>query len=231
MRRTILPALLLSALALPAWAEDPVRQITVTGEGMVAAAPDMAWISVGVTHEAVKAGEAMDAMSAAMTQVLAELRAAGIAQTDIQTGQLSLEPRYDYSSPDGVPKMTGYIASTTLEVRVRALDDLGGVLEAVVNEGANRLGGIRFDVADKDAVLDAARRDAVADARARAELYADAGGFTLGALLTLSESGGYSPPMPMYDMRGGAEMAMAVPVAAGEVNFQAMVTMTYAIED
>jgi len=234
MRRALIANLFALAaaasLALPALADAPPRQIIVTGEGLVAATPDMAWVSVGVSHDALKAVEAMNMMSVAMAAVLAELEAAGIAPADLQTGQLSLEPRYDYSSYDGVPKMLGYTAATTIEVRVRVLDDLGSVLDAVVNEGANRLGGIRFDLDDKTQVMADARRAAVVDARGRAELYAQAAGVTLGALQTLTESGGYMAPAPMYELRMAADAGSAVPVAAGEVNFQAMVTLVYAIE-
>lgn len=234
MRPILFPSLstlaLMLASSVPVRADAPLRLMTVTGEGIVAAAPDMAWVSIGVSHDAPKAGDAMAQMSQAMTAVLAELAAAGIAAADLQTGQLTLEARFDYSSPDGVPKMLGYTAATMVEVRVRDLDKLGSVLDAVVDEGANRLGGIRFDLSEKDAVMADARRAAVADARARAMLFAEAAGVALGDLQTLTESGGYAAPMPMFDMRMEAAGNMPVPVAAGEVNFQAMVTMVYVIE-
>ena len=231
MRHTALCTLAVSlVLAFPALADDPDRQITVTGEGLVAVAPDLAWISIGVSHDADKAAEAMAMMADAMRDVLVELEQAGILPADMQTGQLTLEPRYDYSSYDGVPKMLGYTAATTVEVRVRELDNLGSVLDAVVNEGANRLGGIRFDLADKvDAMADA-RRAAVADARARAALYAMAAGVVLGDLQSLTEACGYMQPAPMYDMRL-AEAGSAVPIVSGEISFQASVTLTYAIAD
>lgn len=232
--KTASSAILLGlALTGPALAQDDSapRTIVVAGEGFAAAVPDLAYVSIGVSHEALQAGDAMAEMSTAMTAVLAQLAGAGIAPTDIQTGQLTLEPRFDYSSADGVPKMLGYIATTMVEVRVRAIDQLGTVLDAVVDDGANRLGGIRFDMLDSGDALDDARRDAVADARARAELFADAAGVTLGDLISLSESGSYAQPTPMFDMRGGMEAeATSVPVAAGEISFTAMVTMVYAIE-
>ncbi len=231
--KMITPAVVFAlGMSGPARAEghDMPRLMTVTGEGMATVVPDLAWVTLGVSHDAPKAGDAMAQMSQDMAAVLAVLAGAGIAPVDIQTGQLTLEPRMDYSSSDGVAKMLGYTATTLVEVRVRALADLGSVLDAVVQDGANRLGGIRFDVSDKEPILQAARRDAVADARARAELYADAAGFVLGDLVSLSEAGGFGPPMPMYDMRGGMLMEAAVPIAAGEVNWQASVTMVWEIE-
>jgi len=231
--RTILPAVLLvMAIALPLQAQEAPssRVITVTGEAMVAAIPDLAYVSIGVTEQAETAAEALRAMSLSMTAVMARLEAAGIAATDLQTGQLSLEPSYDHSSYDGVPEMTGFVATTMLNVRVRDLELLGAVLDAVVQDGANRLGGVSFDLTDREPAMDAARRDAVAVARARAELFAEAAGVTLGALQSLSEQQNYGAPQQMF-ARDMAVESMPVPMAAGEVYLSASVTLVYEIAD
>ena len=229
--KAALAALILAPLAALAQ-EAPLlpRTIQVVGEGRANAAPDMARISLGVSQQAKTAGEAMDAMSAGTSAVLETLGEQGIAQVDIQTGQLVLEPAYDYNTPDGLPVMIGFIATQMLDVNVRDIAQLGGVLDAVVDDGANRVNGIAFDVSDPRAVTDEARRGAVEDARARAELYAEAAGVTLGEIVSISEATVYSPPIPMYDARGGAEQAAAVPVAPGEVSLMTSVTVTYAIE-
>lgn len=227
---TVLVLAMASLTALPALAES--RLITVTGEGLVAAIPDLAYVSIGVSQQAETAGLAMAAMSSGMTAVMAQLDAAGIAVTDIQTGQLTLDPLYDSSSNDGTatPAVTGYVATTMVEVRVRDLAQVGLVLDAAIQDGANRLGGIRFDLANRAPALDEARRRAVADAQGRAALFAEASGVALGALLTLTEQSAYVNPMPMFDARmEGA--SMEVPVAGGEVSLQAMVTMVYAIAE
>lgn len=227
---TVLVLAMASLTALPAVAES--RLITVTGEGLVAAIPDLAYVSIGVSQQAETAGLAMAAMSSGMTAVMAQLEAAGIAVTDIQTGQLTLDPLYDSSSYDGTatPAVTGYVATTMVEVRVRDLAQVGLVLDAAIQDGANRLGGIRFDLANRAPALDEARRRAVADAQGRAALFAEASGVALGALLTLTEQSAYVNPMPMFDARmEGA--SMEVPVAGGEVSLQAMVTMVYAIAE
>jgi uncharacterized protein len=204
------------------------RLITVTGEGSVTVVPDLAFVNLGVSHDAETADEALTAMSLGMTAVLARLEAAGIAPTDIQTGQLSLSQRYDDSSYDGRAKIVGFTATTTVNVRVRDMAKLGGILDAVVEDGANQFGGITFDIADRTAAMEASRRDAVADGRARAELYADAAGVTLGDLVTLNEQGGYMAPAPMMEARMAAD-AGSVPIAAGELSLQTSVTMVYAI--
>ncbi len=222
--------LALAPLALPAQeAPAPLpRTVTVTGEGQSAAKPDLARIGLGVGHQAPTAAEAMALMADGMEAVLARLAQEGIASADIRTGQLVLEPAWNYNTPDGNPLMTGFTATQILEVTVRDLARVGAVLDAVVQDGANRVNGVSFDLADPQAALDEARRDAVADARARAEIYADAAGVALGDLVTIADATGY-PPVPMYDARGGAAMEAAVPVAPGQMTLSASVAMTWAI--
>ncbi len=234
--RTHLAAFLIAALPLAAPVQglaqtaEPVRTITVTGEGRADAKPDLALVSLGVSHQAPTAGEAMGMMSEGMTAVLGQLTQAGIAPADVQTGQLTLEAAYDYNSTASYPPLTGFIATQVVDVRVREITSLGELLDAVTSEGANRLNGVSFSLSEQADALAQARGAAVDDARARAEFYASAAGVTLGGLLTLSEAGGYTQPQPMYDARFAAEAAASVPVAPGQVSLIATVTMTYAIE-
>lgn len=225
------PALLLAALVLagPALAQDVPRQITVTGEGRVSAAPDQAWINLGVTRRAPTAQEAVALMSADMTAVTDRLIAAGIAATDIQTGQLSLYPFYDDLNDTPTQQVLGYTAAITVDVRVRDLGRTGAILDAAVADGANTFGGIRFELDDPAAAYADARRAAVADGRARATLFAEAAGVGLGRLLTLGEASSYSQPV-MAEARYAADAA-PVPIAPGEVSFTASVTMVYEITD
>ena len=217
-------------LAGPALAADMPATISVTGEGRVEAAPDMATISLGVTTEAATAGAAMAANSDAVRAVIERLKAAGIEDRDIQTSGLSLGPRYDYGRSDGTPPtIVGYTASNMVTVRVRALDTLGSVLDGVVSDGANTLNGLSFGIAEDDEALDEARRRAVAEARRKAELYAEAAGVSLGRVLSISEPGGYAPPMPMAMAEAGFAKGGDVPVAPGEVSLAATVTMVYEI--
>lgn len=232
MRQFLAPLFLIPLMALPLAAAAQDRVITVTGEGIVAAVPDLAYVNLGVSQQAETAGAAMGAMSLSMTAVMDRLATAGIAPVDIQTGQLTLDPVYDNSSYDssGGSKILGYVATTMVQVRVRDLTVVGTVLDAVVQDGANRLAGVSFDLADRGPAMDEARRRAVGDAQARADLFATASGVTLGALITLTEQSGYMNPAPMFDARMEGT-SMAVPVAGGEVSLQAMVTMVYAIAD
>jgi uncharacterized protein YggE len=228
MHAILKPALAILMLATPAMAQELPRQITVTGEGSVAAAPDLAWVNIGVTHTADTADEAVTKMSEGMQGVMARLNAAGIAPADIQTGQLSLYPTYADRSYEVAPEVAGFTATIAVDVRVRDLAKLGFILDAVVEDGANTFGGIRFDLADPSTAYADARRDAVADGRAKAELYAQAAGVTLGDLVTLSENSFYAAPI-MAAAR--LEDAGSVPVAGGEVSFAASVVMVYSIGD
>jgi uncharacterized protein len=224
--RTLFLMLTICLAGAPAAAEGT---LTVTGQGAVSAAPDEARVAVGVTTQARSAAIAMRDNGQAMAAVMARLAEAGIAAADLRTTALSLQPVWEYgSSRDGTQRISGFVAANMLDVRVRDLDALGGVLDAALGDGANTLGGIAFAIADDRALRDAARRAAVADAMARAQVLAEAAGVTLGPVIEISEGGG-GRPVPFARM----EMAMAdsVPVAPGEMSIEAQVTMTWAIAE
>ncbi len=216
-----------AALAAPLRAET-AAQITVTGEGQVEAAPDMATLTLGVTTQGATAAAAMADNSAQLATVLARLKAAGIADTDLQTTGLSLNPNWQQDPAGAAPKIDGYIATNMLTVRIRALDKVGAVLEAAIGDGANTFNGISFGLADQTPALNEARRRAVTDAMARAALLAGAAGVRLGPVVSIQEGGGMGGPMPMFRMDAAA--ASPVPVAAGAVTTMASVTMVFSIQ-
>jgi uncharacterized protein YggE len=210
----------------------PVPTISVIGEGRAEAVPDIAGIRIGVTAQAETAAEALAQASEAVRATLARLDAAGIAPRDRQTTGLSLQPVWHYAREgDTPPRITGYRAENGISVRVRVLDDLGRVLDGVVADGANRLEGLTFSLADPEPLRDEARRRAVADARARAELYAEAAGIGLGAVLTISEGQASAPAAPM--MRSDIAMISeaAVPIAEGALEITARVQMVFTIAE
>ncbi len=228
MRFFRLPAaavmLALSTLPLAAMAQDPAL-ITVTGESTAQAAPDLATVDLGVTTEGPSAAEALSANSTAVKAIMDRLAAAGIEARDIQTSNLSLNPNWT-STPDGAGSViSGYMAMNMLSVRVRDLTKLGTVLDAVVTDGANTLNGITFGLQDPKPVMTAARKDAVADARTRAEELAAAAGVSLGRLVSITEGSAYMAPQPMY--RKEMVQDAAVPVAGGEVGMTASVTLVF----
>lgn len=225
LRAAVLALPLMLPLALPALADTPAT-ITVTGRGAVEAVPDMAVLSLGVTTSAATAAEAMAANSAALKAVIDRLTQAGFAERDVQTSNLSLNPNWEGQGQDGAPlRIASYTASNQVMIRVRDLATLGAVLDSVVTDGANTMNGLSFGLSEPRPAEDAALRAAVEDARAKAELMASAAGAQLGRILSVSEQGGYAPPMPMF--RADAMMAESVPIAPGEISTQASVTIVW----
>lgn len=226
--RLILSSLaLVAALGLPAIAQGVVNQITVTGEGRVEVAPDMATVTLGVTSVADTAAAALAQNSAQVATVIANLKAAGIEARDVQTSGLSLNPNWTNYGTDSQPRIEGYTAQNMVTVRVRALDRLGTVLDAAVKDGANTLNGLVFGLSNPQPVEDAAREAAVKDARRKADVLTGAAAVLLGPVLSITENGGYAPPMPMF--RADAASAPGVPVAGGELTVGASVTIVYGI--
>lgn len=207
--------------------------LTVTADGRTAQKPDLALFTAGVASTGKTAGAALTANSADMNRVIAALKQAGIADRDIQTSNLSLNPVYapQERQPNGAvvpqePKIIGYQVSNTVTVRQRNLAEFGKVIDTLVSAGANQVNGPDFQVDKPDAALDEARVEAVGKARARADLYARAAGLKVVRIVSISEGGGYSPPMPQYRMAMDVAAAPA-PVAAGEVSLNANVTVQF----
>jgi len=236
MRRlaALVPFALMAGLSLPALAGT----ITIEGRGEVLAAPDMAQINSGVTTQGASAREALDANTAAMGELIAALKAAGIEARDIQTSGFSVNPNYVYSDErdeNGYslpPRINGYQVSNTVTVTVRKLDDLGTILDKSVTIGANTINGVSFSVADPSELYNEARKAAFADARAKAELYADAANVALDEIVSISETQGYNAPQP-YPMYARADVAMAqaVPVEAGEMAFAINVSVQWELDN
>lgn len=211
--------------------------LTLSAEGRTTRKPDLATFSAGVSSSGKTAGEALAANAADMNRVIEALKRSGIAERDIQTSNLSLNPVYaDMSNQRNVdpleqqvPRIIGYQVNNTVTVKQRNLAQYGRVIDTLVSAGANQVNGPGFEMDQPDAALDEARMDAMKKARERAGLYARAAGLKVVRVLSISESGGYSPPMPvMYARSAMADMASAPsPVAAGEVSLNASVTVLF----
>jgi uncharacterized protein YggE len=221
-------AIAATLLAAPATAESvPPAMISVTGEATVSVTPDQAQIEAGVTSDAKTAREASEANNAAMGKVLLALKAANIAEKDIQTSRLSLQPQSAPNRP-GPSAIVGYRASNRVTVRLRDVTKLASTIDVLVGAGATDIGGINFTVSNASKLLDEAREQAVADARRKAEIYAKAAGVTLGAPLNISEEGN-AAPVPYRRMAAGMAVS-ATPVAQGEETLQVTVSVSWAIK-
>jgi uncharacterized protein YggE len=208
--------------------------LSVSADGRSTRAPDLAVFSAGVTSQAKSASAALAANSADMNRVIAALKQAGIADKDIQTSNLSLNPVYGQPvvRPDGQmvqePQIIGYQASNTVTVRQRDLKQFGRVLDTLVAAGANQINGPSFQVENNDAAMDEARTQAIAKARTRAALYAKAAGLRVVRILSIAEGGGYSPqPQVMFAKAAMMDGAAPTPVAAGEVEMSVSVSVQF----
>lgn len=239
MRHASLPLALVLAMAAPAMAaaaEQPAPRITVVGEGEMAASPDMAILSLSVLREADTARAALDQDNKAMADVIDAMKKAGIAERDLQTSGLSIDPRYSTVKPDGKPqeepKIIGYRALNSLTVRVRDLGKLGAIIDKSVSLGVNQGGDITFTNDDMSKPMEEARKRAMLDAIARARTLTEAAGVKTGKIVEISEQS-YRPmprPMAMKARSFAAAAEDSVPVQAGENTYHATVTVTFEIE-
>lgn len=206
--------------------------LTVSGEGTASAVPDMASLTSGVVSEGKTAREALDANSASVAAMIAAIKAAGVEARDISTSGFSVHPQYAPPKKDSseAPRITGYQVTNSVTVRARDLGKLGGLLDALVTNGANQINGLSFSVAKPEALEDAARVAAVKDARRQAELVAEASDVRLTRIVSIDINGGVRP-MPRVMMAASMmQKADSVPVEAGETEVRAGVSITFEIE-
>lgn len=229
-------ALLLVAVALGGAAcarmghgghHPPTSTVTVAGTGTVSAAPDMAEITTGVVTQAPTAAQALAANSVAMERLLQALGALDVAARDIQTTNISVSPLRRQGRDGQPPEITGYEVTNQVRVKVRDLSRLGRVLDQQVGQGANLVHGIQFGQQEPFPLQDEARKRAMADARRKAELYAAAASLKVGRVLAVQEAGAAAP---RSELAPRMTMAAAVPVAPGEQEIRASVTVTFTLE-
>jgi uncharacterized protein YggE len=237
--RTLLAAILIGAAvpAFPAVAQ-PTGQVTqaiagtrldLNATGEVTRVPDLATISAGVVSRASTATAALQDNARRMDKVIAAIKAAGIADRDIQTSSINLNPEYKYVE-NQAPQLVGYTASNQVTIRFRDIRNSGKILDALVREGANQINGPNMSVEHPETALDEARANAIAAGRARAELYARSLGMRVVRVVSVSESGSYAPPpappMPMY-ARAEAAAAPSTRIEPGEQKLQVTLSMVF----
>jgi len=245
MQRKLLIALALGAAGIPAAASAQVQTVPVqvplisgtrldiSATGEVTRVPDLAIISAGVQTLKPTATAAIEENATKMERVRAALKRAGIEDKDIQTSSINLNPEYQYDQ-NRPPRLTGYRASNTVNIKFRDLKRTGAILDALVAEGSNQINGPSLTIDKPEAALDEARTKAIANGRARAELYARALGMRVVRLLSVSESGGYSVPPPM-PYAAEASMVMAQRSAKTEIDpgtqqLQVNVSMSFEVQ-
>jgi len=234
MKQIFLAALLLGAVPASAGAQAPVSvqaisgtRLEISATGEATRVPDVAIITAGVVTRAASARAALAQNAARMDRVRAALKSAGIADRDIQTSNISLNPEYRYVQ-DKAPQLIGYSASNQLSVRFRDIAKSGDILDALVAEGANSINGPNLTIDKPEEALDEARTKAVGVGRARAELYARALGMRVVRLVSVSESGGgYPVPPPMPVMMEARAQAASTKIDPGEQKLSVSLGMVF----
>jgi uncharacterized protein len=227
--------MLASLIHAPAFAQQPPAApeppaVVTSGEAVVKRAPDRAWVTISAESRAKAPGEAQKQNAAAMSAVVEKLKGAGIPPDAIQTTAIELQPEFDYH--EGRQTLRGYVARNSVDVRVDALPKLGDLIDMSVGAGATRVTSVRFDLKDRDAAEREALKLAVADARERAVAAAAGAGLQLGRVLRIEEhrQGPVPPPRPMAMREMVAVQEATTPVAPGELEIRAAVTMTVEVK-
>jgi len=232
-------ALLFAAASIPssAIAQQAAITQTITGTrldldvtGEVTRVPDVAVISAGVIAKSATASGALQDSADRMSRVLAALKRAGVAERDIQTSNVSLNPEYRYPQ-NAEPQLVGYTASNTLSVRFRDVRSSGKILDALVGVGANQINGPNLVVDNPQAALDEARAQAVAKGRARADLYARSLGMRVTRVVSVAEQGGNGVIAPMAPQVFAAQAARAsTQIESGEQKLQVNLSMIFELQ-
>ena len=232
-------ALALGAAALPAAAAAQTAQpapllsgtrLDISATGEVSRVPDLAIISAGVVTRQSTASAAIQENAARMERVLAALKRAGIAERDVQTSSINLNPEYRYQE-NQPPQLTGYTASNQVSIRFRDIRNSGRILDALVSEGANQINGPTLTIDKPEEALDEARTQAIANGRARADFYARALGKRVVRLVSVSEGGGnYPVPPPMPMMMEARAQAADTKIVPGEQKLQVTLSMVFELQ-
>ena len=218
-----------TAQQAPATPAEPV--VVTSGQGIVLAVPDRAWISISAESRAPSPREAQRLNAEAMKPVQDKLRAAGIPAEAIRTAAYDVQYEWDFVNGKRVGR--GYVARNTIDVRIDAIDRVGEYLEIAAGAGATALGGIRFDLKDQAKFEREALRLAVLDARAKADAAAAGAGRSIDRILRVEEQGVEVPPMPVRMMRQSVQAGVAdatPPISAGQMEIRARATVTVVLK-
>ena len=227
-RMTLATLLVWLAMAPAALAQEPSANslqpvVVTTGQATVVAQPDRAFITISAESRSRNSGDAQRQNAEAMTAVLQKLQQAGVPKDALRTLGYELQPEFDYAN--GRQTFRTYVARNTVEVRLDDVNRVGTVIDAAGTGGATSIGGIRFDVRNRENLEREALRQAVADARARADAAAAGAGRTIDRVVRIEESGVPDIPRPMMRM-AAAEQAVSTPVVPSTIEIHARVTLT-----
>jgi len=214
-----------AALAQPA-VQFAATTLNLSAAGEVKATPDLASLSLGVTAEAPTAAQALRDNSQRMIAVIGALHALKVQDPDIRTSGLNVQARYAFVQ--GQPqRLTGYEAGNQVTITVHDIAELGALVDAAVTAGANQVNGVSFAITDPGAAEDEARLQAVKAVKAKADLYAQATGYHVSRLVSLSEGGGFTPTAELQEVVRVRGVEKLPPVSAGMLDVRVNVNAVY----
>ena len=202
--------------------------ITVTGTGTVKGVPDSLTLSMSTNVTSSSIDDALARSNSTATAIIDALKGKGVAEADLATTNLNIQPNYTSSgTPDG------YVVSQSITAKIHGLGRAGQTISAAISAGGNnaRVDGVNMSIDDTDPLAADARAAAIKDARSHAEQFAQAAGAHVGQVESISESVVSAPPMPLYSTAGAAmdSKASYVPIQAGTQDVTIQVTVVYAL--
>ena len=220
-----------SSLVPPA-SEGTIRKLNVSGTGTVDLSPDIARVNIGVRSQSPDVGQALEENTANAEAIIQSLMDLGVEQNDIQTRNFNVYPQQNREpGPEGeVEETQTFVVENTVSVIVRELDSLGEILTAVIQEGANTIHGVTFDVEDREAAMKEARGLAIENAKAEAEAIAETAGVSLGRIHSIDINEGGGGPMARAMEMPEAAAGGDVPISGGQLTIRVTANLTYEIE-
>lgn len=234
MRRIVAGIVMSVCTGFTAWGQVPppvgvtppaAEAVSVSGVGKVRLTPDRVSFTVGVESVAPTVEEATKKNNEKISQVIAALKQAGAKDPEIQTTNFSVIPQQEF--PEGKrPRVTGYQVTNSVTVTRDKTTDASSLLQAAVSVGANQVSGLSFTVADQVRGRSEGLQAAFEDARAKAQVLAQAAGRSLGRVIAISEGGASVPPPIIQRSLAMKAETLDVPVEQGteELSFTVMVS-------
>lgn len=208
-----------------------VRVITASGEGAIEAAPDVAYISIGVITEGKELSKVQADNAAKMSTVMASLTKLGIKKEEIKTTAYNVSPKYDWNQSTGVSTIIGYTVSNTLDVTINDITKTGSILDAVVANGSNSINSVRFGLKNETELYNKALELAVKDAKAKATAMGKGLGITVVGVSKVSEVSNRTTPI--YYERDAAmksEAQAVTPISEGQLKISASVSVEFSFK-
>lgn len=204
---------------------------TVQGQGKVSAIPDTAEVTLGITISRPNVTSAQNEVNRIINKITQDLKQLGIEEKDIKTINYTVNPDYDYSG--GKPKISGYTVTVNLEVKTKKLEKINGVIDTATSNGANLIGGLNFTFSEEKQkeLRSGARKQAVEEAKVKAQELASAAGIKLGRIINVQEETTFpwERPVPLMVERAVTAPSEETQIQPGESKIQVTVTLSYEI--